>query len=183
MVFGLIHSVLWFTRRENSWRLQSSLFYLANFKLEGWLSILEKKTKRRHDWKRQYVVVSKREIFFYNTAEDKTASKPSMILDLRYLFVLLKYLQLAMSVYYSFWDWIRSSVLWILLVLDLISGFSKSLAILTSFCDTWKAILASFCDTWNVIAFSKLLYKPLPLMDLLANINFLASVTSKIAKT
>ena len=83
-------------------RQQSHLFYLANFKLEGWLSIPEKKNKRRHDWKRQYVVVSNRKIFFYNTAEDKTASKPSMILDLRYLFVLLRHLLLAMAGDYSF---------------------------------------------------------------------------------
>ena len=61
------------------------LQYLANFKLEGWLSIPEKKNKRRHDWKRQYVVVSYRKIFFCNTAEDKTASKPSVILDISYV--------------------------------------------------------------------------------------------------
>ena len=70
-------------------RHPSSLFFVANFKLEGWLSVPEKKNKRRHDWKRQYVVVSNRKIFFYNTAEDKTASKPSMILDIRYVKVIL----------------------------------------------------------------------------------------------
>ena len=53
--------------------------YLVNLKLEGWLSIPEKKNKRRHDWKRQYVVVSNQKIFFYNTTEDKATSKPSMI--------------------------------------------------------------------------------------------------------
>ena len=88
-MFSMLWSSFWFTLfggvgRKFS-RHQSSLFYLANFKLEGWLSIPEKKNKRRHDWKRQYVVVSNRKIFFYNTAEDKTASKPSMILDIRYV--------------------------------------------------------------------------------------------------
>ena len=47
-------------------------------------TIPEKKNKRKHDWKRQYVV-SNRKIFFYNTAEDKATSKPSMILDIRYV--------------------------------------------------------------------------------------------------
>lgn len=62
------------------------LYQASNFKLEGWLSIPEKKNKKRYDWKKQYVVVSSRKIFFYNNEQDKTASTPSMILDISKLF-------------------------------------------------------------------------------------------------
>jgi len=58
----------------------------SSFKLEGWLSIPEKKTKKRYEWKRQYVIVSNRKIFFYNNQEDKAAQKPAMILELSKLF-------------------------------------------------------------------------------------------------
>lgn len=56
--------------------------FIANFKLEGWLSIPEKK-KKRYEWKRQYVVVSTRKIFFYNSEQDKTDQAPTRILDIR----------------------------------------------------------------------------------------------------
>lgn len=62
----------------------------SNFKMEGWLSIPDKsdnrKNKKRYEWKKQYVVVSSRKIFFYNTEHDKSSAAPSMILDISKLF-------------------------------------------------------------------------------------------------
>lgn len=64
----------------------SLLSQQSNFKLEGWLSIPERKNKKRYDWKKQYVVVSRKKIFFYNNEQEKAASNPSMILDISKLF-------------------------------------------------------------------------------------------------
>ena len=62
-----------------------------NLKLSSWLSIPEnknncqfpeKKIKRKFEWKKQYVVVSKQKIFFFNNEQDKAANTPAMILDI-----------------------------------------------------------------------------------------------------
>ena len=52
--------------------------------LKGWLSIPNKAThiKRHGYWKRQYVVVSKKKILFYDSEHDKEESSPSMVIDL-----------------------------------------------------------------------------------------------------
>ncbi|KZS02187.1 Rho-associated protein kinase 2, partial [Daphnia magna] len=39
--------------------------------LEGWLFIPSKQNIRRHGWRKQYVVVSSKKIFFYNSESDK----------------------------------------------------------------------------------------------------------------
>ncbi|XP_012554647.2 rho-associated protein kinase 2 isoform X1 [Hydra vulgaris] len=58
----------------------------VSVKLEGWLSIPEKKLKRKFEWKKQYVVVSRQKIFFFNNEQDKATNTPSMILDIGKLF-------------------------------------------------------------------------------------------------
>ncbi|KAK4317608.1 hypothetical protein Pmani_011315 [Petrolisthes manimaculis] len=59
---------------------------IADFRLEGWLSLPNKQNIKRHGWKRQYVVVSSRKIIFYNSENDKQNSDPVLILDLTKLF-------------------------------------------------------------------------------------------------
>lgn len=54
--------------------------------LEGWLSIPSKQNIRRHGWRKQYVVVSSKKIFFYNSESDKNNAKPILILDLNKVF-------------------------------------------------------------------------------------------------
>ena len=59
--------------------------------MEGWLSIPEKKNKKRYEWKKQYVCVSSKKIFFYNSEQDKATSKASTrTLDIRYVGNILK---------------------------------------------------------------------------------------------
>lgn len=54
---------------------------------EGWVSIPNKQNIKRYGWKRQYLVVSDRKIFFYNTdADHKNGSTPSIILEISKLF-------------------------------------------------------------------------------------------------
>lgn len=55
----------------------------ARDNLEGWLSIPYKQNKRRHTWRKQYVVLSNRKIIFYNNEQDKAKHDASLILDLR----------------------------------------------------------------------------------------------------
>lgn len=55
-------------------------------RLEGWLSIPSKQNIRRHGWKKQYVVVSSRKIFFYESEVNKIQADPTLILDLNKLF-------------------------------------------------------------------------------------------------
>ncbi len=50
--------------------------------MEGWLSIPSKQNIRRHGWRKQYVVVSSKKIFFYNSEGDKQNADPALILDL-----------------------------------------------------------------------------------------------------
>ncbi|XP_065062554.1 rho-associated protein kinase 1-like [Rhopilema esculentum] len=57
-----------------------------SFKGEGWLAIPNRQNIKKYGWKKQYVVVSSRKVFFYNSENDKQASTPSMILDLSKLF-------------------------------------------------------------------------------------------------
>uniref|UniRef100_H2YZD3 non-specific serine/threonine protein kinase n=1 Tax=Ciona savignyi TaxID=51511 RepID=H2YZD3_CIOSA len=53
----------------------------------GWLSIPNKTNIKRHGyWKKQYVVVSKRKILFYDSEQDKEVSNPCMVIDLEKLF-------------------------------------------------------------------------------------------------
>lgn len=54
---------------------------------EGWVSIPNKQNIKRYGWKRQYLVVSNRKIFFYNTdADHKSSSTPAIILEISKLF-------------------------------------------------------------------------------------------------
>eukprot|EP00794_Sanderia_malayensis_P004834 gene4834-5466_t len=55
-------------------------------KIEGWLAIPNRQNIKKYGWKKQYVVVSSRKVFFYNNEGDKQASTPSMILDISKLF-------------------------------------------------------------------------------------------------
>ncbi|KAM6954093.1 rho-associated protein kinase 2-like [Aplochiton taeniatus] len=57
----------------------------ADSRLEGWLSLPAKNTKR-FGWDRKYVVVSSKKILFYNTELDREQSNPFMILDIDKLF-------------------------------------------------------------------------------------------------
>ncbi|XP_055740363.1 rho-associated protein kinase 2-like [Salvelinus fontinalis] len=54
-------------------------------RLEGWLSLPVKSTKR-FGWDRRYVVVSSKKILFYNSEMDREQSNPYMILDIDKLF-------------------------------------------------------------------------------------------------
>nr|XP_023829330.1 rho-associated protein kinase 2 [Salvelinus alpinus] len=54
-------------------------------RLEGWLSLPAKNTKR-FGWDRKYVVVSSKKILFYNSEMDREQSNPFMILDIDKLF-------------------------------------------------------------------------------------------------
>lgn len=54
---------------------------------EGWVSIPNKQNIKRYGWKRQYLVVSSRKIFFYNSDVDhKSSTTPSIILEISKLF-------------------------------------------------------------------------------------------------
>lgn len=54
---------------------------------EGWVSIPNKQNIKRYGWKRQYLVVSSRKIFFYNSdADHKSSATPSIILEISKLF-------------------------------------------------------------------------------------------------
>ena len=70
------------------------------FKLEGWLSIPERRGKKKIDWKRQYVVVSARKILFYKSDAEKSAA-PSMTLDIR--LVLISSRMMAIKHNFSLW--------------------------------------------------------------------------------
>ncbi|XP_046905782.1 rho-associated protein kinase 2-like isoform X5 [Hypomesus transpacificus] len=54
-------------------------------RLEGWLSLPSKNTKR-FGWERKYVVMSSRKILFYNSEVDREQSNPFLILDIDKLF-------------------------------------------------------------------------------------------------
>ncbi|XP_028987406.1 rho-associated protein kinase 1 isoform X2 [Betta splendens] len=58
----------------------------AESRLEGWLSIPNRANIKRYGWKKQYVVVSRKKILFYNDEQDKEQSNPSMVLDIDKLF-------------------------------------------------------------------------------------------------
>ncbi|KAJ8687284.1 hypothetical protein QAD02_023078 [Eretmocerus hayati] len=55
-------------------------------RLEGWLSVPTKQNIKRHGWKKRYVVVSSKKIFFYNSENDKVNADPVMIIDLSKVF-------------------------------------------------------------------------------------------------
>uniref|UniRef100_A0A8C8D7D3 non-specific serine/threonine protein kinase n=1 Tax=Oncorhynchus tshawytscha TaxID=74940 RepID=A0A8C8D7D3_ONCTS len=57
----------------------------SDTRLEGWLSLPVKNTKR-FGWDRRYVVVSSKKILFYNSDMDREQSNPYMILDIDKLF-------------------------------------------------------------------------------------------------
>ncbi|KAG5276673.1 hypothetical protein AALO_G00108410 [Alosa alosa] len=57
----------------------------SDSRLEGWLSMPSKNTKR-FGWDKKYVVVSSKKILFYNNEVDKEQSNPFMVLDIDKLF-------------------------------------------------------------------------------------------------
>ncbi|XP_044233126.1 rho-associated protein kinase 2-like isoform X2 [Thunnus albacares] len=58
---------------------------LADSRLEGWVSLPTKNTKR-FGWDKKYVVVSSKKILFYNSELDREQSNPFMTLDIDKLF-------------------------------------------------------------------------------------------------
>ncbi|XP_013871141.1 rho-associated protein kinase 2 [Austrofundulus limnaeus] len=54
-------------------------------RLEGWISLPTKNTKR-FGWDRKYVVVSSKKILFYNSEQDREQANPFMTLDIDKLF-------------------------------------------------------------------------------------------------
>ncbi|KAG8445650.1 hypothetical protein GDO86_010436 [Hymenochirus boettgeri] len=54
-------------------------------RLEGWLSLPNRNTKK-FGWMKKYVVVSSKKILFYDSEQDKEQSNPSMVLDIDKLF-------------------------------------------------------------------------------------------------
>ncbi|KAM9778568.1 rho-associated protein kinase 2-like isoform X1 [Syngnathus typhle] len=58
---------------------------LEDSRLEGWLSIPNKHTKR-FGWDKKFVVVSSKKILFYNSEQDREQANPFMILDIDKLF-------------------------------------------------------------------------------------------------
>uniref|UniRef100_A0AAV2LV66 non-specific serine/threonine protein kinase n=1 Tax=Knipowitschia caucasica TaxID=637954 RepID=A0AAV2LV66_KNICA len=54
-------------------------------RLEGWMSLPNKNTKR-YGWDKQYVVVSSKKILFYHSVEDREQANPYMTLDIDKLF-------------------------------------------------------------------------------------------------
>ncbi|XP_022180412.1 rho-associated protein kinase 2 isoform X1 [Myzus persicae] len=60
--------------------------YTQESRLEGWLSVPNKQNIRRHGWKKQYVVVSSKKIFFYNSESDKQNTDPILIINLNKVF-------------------------------------------------------------------------------------------------
>uniref|UniRef100_A0A673CQD3 Rho-associated protein kinase 2 n=1 Tax=Sphaeramia orbicularis TaxID=375764 RepID=A0A673CQD3_9TELE len=54
-------------------------------RLEGWISLPTKNTKR-FGWDKKYVVVSSRKILFYNSEQDREQANPFMTLDIDKLF-------------------------------------------------------------------------------------------------
>jgi Rho-associated protein kinase 2 len=57
---------------------------LIETRLEGWLAVPNKQNIKRYGWKKQYVVVSSKKIFFYATENSK--QDPLLILDIGKLF-------------------------------------------------------------------------------------------------
>ena len=57
---------------------------IAESRLEGWLSVPSKNIKR-YGWRKQYVVVSRRKILFYNSENHKQNADPVMVLDIEYV--------------------------------------------------------------------------------------------------
>ncbi|XP_068432989.1 rho-associated protein kinase 2-like isoform X2 [Clinocottus analis] len=57
----------------------------ADSRLEGWISLPSKNTKR-FGWDKKYVVVSSRKILFYNSELDREQANPFMTLDIDKLF-------------------------------------------------------------------------------------------------
>ncbi|XP_060947260.1 rho-associated protein kinase 2-like isoform X2 [Limanda limanda] len=57
----------------------------ADSRLEGWISLLTKNTKR-FGWDKKYVVVSSKKILFYNSEQDRELANPFMTLEIDKLF-------------------------------------------------------------------------------------------------
>ncbi|KAM3602727.1 uncharacterized protein V6R79_009673 [Siganus canaliculatus] len=57
----------------------------ADSRLEGWISLPTKNTKR-FGWDKKYVVVSSKKILFYNNEQDRELANPFMTLDIDKLF-------------------------------------------------------------------------------------------------
>uniref|UniRef100_A0A8C3G9N3 Rho-associated protein kinase 2 n=1 Tax=Cyclopterus lumpus TaxID=8103 RepID=A0A8C3G9N3_CYCLU len=58
---------------------------VVEMKLEGWISLPSKNTKR-FGWDKKYIVVSSRKILFYNSELDREQANPFMTLDIDKLF-------------------------------------------------------------------------------------------------
>ncbi|XP_064606678.1 rho-associated protein kinase 2-like isoform X2 [Liolophura sinensis] len=85
-------------------QLRSKLFYISNDSgsvnsgtleedaatgenhMEGWLAVPAGKKTKGITWKKQFIVVSSKKIFFYNSENDKMAADPIMVIDIEKLF-------------------------------------------------------------------------------------------------
>lgn len=50
--------------------------------MEGWLAVPAGKKTKGITWKKQFIVVSSKKIFFYNSENDKMAADPIMVIDI-----------------------------------------------------------------------------------------------------
>jgi len=67
--------------------LDDTIEYENQDRLENWLSIPNKRNIKKHGWKKLYVVLRKRHLYFYNSLRDKESQEPYMTIDLEYLFL------------------------------------------------------------------------------------------------
>ena len=61
-------------------------YNFAESRLEGWLAVPNKQNIKRYGWRKQYVVVSRKKILFYNSENHKQNADPVMVLDIEYVF-------------------------------------------------------------------------------------------------
>lgn len=58
----------------------------THLRLESWMHVPTKQNIKRHGWKKQFVSVSSKKIFFYNSENEKCNSDPALIIDLSKVF-------------------------------------------------------------------------------------------------
>ena len=58
---------------------------ITESRLEGWLAVPNKQNIKRYGWRKQYVVVSRKKILFYNSENHKQNADPVMVLDIEYV--------------------------------------------------------------------------------------------------
>lgn len=56
--------------------------HVSDYHLEAMVSVPHKGSGKKKGWKKQFAVMSRRKIFFYNSELDKHNNSPDMILDI-----------------------------------------------------------------------------------------------------